>query len=36
MADEQTCEVGSTQAPLAIVPHDDVWLIFGKYKTLVQ
>jgi hypothetical protein len=26
MADEQTCEVGSTLAPLAIGPYNDVWL----------
>jgi hypothetical protein len=25
MADEQTCEMGSTQAPLAIGPYNDVW-----------
>jgi hypothetical protein len=34
MADE-TCEVGSTLAPLAIGLFSDIWLyIFGKYKTL--
>jgi hypothetical protein len=26
MADEQTCEVGSTLAPLAVGPCNDVWL----------
>jgi hypothetical protein len=25
MADEQTCEVGSTLAPLAIEPYSDEW-----------
>jgi hypothetical protein len=33
MADEQTCEVGSTLAPLAIGPYNDVWLqIFRQYN----
>jgi hypothetical protein len=37
MADKQTCEVGSTLAPLAVGPYNDVWEeIIGKYKTLVQ
>jgi hypothetical protein len=36
MADEQTCEVGSTLAPLAMGPYSDVWIeIFRKYKTSV-
>jgi hypothetical protein len=37
MEDEETCEVGSTLAPLAIGPHNDEWKkIFGKYQTLAQ
>jgi hypothetical protein len=33
MEDEQTYEVGSTIAPLAIGPYNDVWFqIFGKYN----
>jgi hypothetical protein len=27
MAEEQTCEVGSTLAPLTIGPYDDVWFV---------
>jgi hypothetical protein len=35
MAGEQTCEEGSTIAPLAIGPYNIVWKqILGKYKTL--
>jgi hypothetical protein len=26
MADEKTCEVGSTLVPLAVGPYNDVWL----------
>jgi hypothetical protein len=37
MADERTCEVGSTLAPLTTGSYNDIWLqIFGKYKTLGQ
>jgi hypothetical protein len=36
MADEQSCEMGWTLAPLALGPYNDVWLqIFGKQKNLV-
>jgi hypothetical protein len=36
MADEETCEVGSTLVPLAVGQYNDAWFwIFGKYKTLV-
>jgi hypothetical protein len=35
MADEQTCEVGSTLMTLAIGPYTyEWWKSFGKYKTL--